>query len=861
MRQRIVRASASLALMAGALLSGCSESSSPAPTPTLALANTGATTATAARGSSATYAFTITRGGGFSAPVQLAAEGVPAGVTASFSPASLTGTTTASTMTLAVDAAAAPGTFSVTVRATGSGVTGQSAVVELVIPNPTIGLQGAATALTVVQGGSGTVSYTVTRGGGFAGAVSLAVEGLPSGVTAAFAPTSLAAGVTTSTLTLTAAAGTSAAVTNLTVRATGTGVTAQTAALALTVSEAPGIVLSNAGEALSVVAGQSGTRTIGIARRGGFAGAVTLALEGAPAGVTGTFAPAAPTTNESVLTLNAAATTAVGSYTLTVRGTGTGITAVTTTVTLVVTEAPGITLSISGGALSVAAGQSGTRTISIARRGAFAGAVTLALEGAPTGVTGTFAPAAPTANESVLTLNVAPTTAVGNYTLTVRGTGTGVAASTTTLALTVTEAPGITVIGTGGRTWNLPAGTSGTRTIGIERQGGYTGAVTLTLEGAPLGVTAAFAPAAPTTNESVITLTAAASTLPGLYTLTVRGTGIGVSPATGVIFLSVTTGPSLSVTWAVPSVSVVQGQATRAQMLIQRTGTFPDRGRLVIEGLREGLNVLFPVPLDSLTTVNTYIATIDVGPVLLPGTYQLIARATAGELSSTATLTVVVTAAASGFALSTPVTLRTIEQGDSASIPLNVTRYGGHSAAIAVGNFTLTCLATVGGCPSTTFGNLVSTAFVSPQTGNTGRVQPNLHADIPEGEYRFRMVATGSGGGPDTLHVPVRVVSATQARHSLSTITLPNAAGGETIDYTVRVHRTPGNSANVTFSVSSCQSGLTASLPTPGTTGNSLTLRISVSRTATPGSLYCTLVSSAPGQRSQNVNTWVNVTP
>src|SRR5207247_5226106 len=59
--------------------------------------------------------------------------------------------------------------------------------------------------------------------------------------------------------------------------------------------------------------------------RSKFTGAMTLSLGGAPAGVTGSLNPTAPTGTSSTLTLNGGGSVATGVYTLTVTGTGTGI--------------------------------------------------------------------------------------------------------------------------------------------------------------------------------------------------------------------------------------------------------------------------------------------------------------------------------------------------------------------------------------------------------------------------------------------------------------------------------------------------------------------------------------------------------
>ena len=72
--------------------------------------------------------------------------------------------------------------------------------------------------------------------------------------------------------------------------------------------------------ALTVVQGTNGTANVTITRTN-FTGAVTLSLGNAPAGVTGSFDPAAPTGTTSVLTLTVGATVTPGIQNLTVDGT------------------------------------------------------------------------------------------------------------------------------------------------------------------------------------------------------------------------------------------------------------------------------------------------------------------------------------------------------------------------------------------------------------------------------------------------------------------------------------------------------------------------------------------------------------
>jgi hypothetical protein len=314
-------------------------------------------------------------------------------------------------------------------------------------PNPppeaiSIALSGAT--LSVQQGQNGTVTATVGRLNGFAGGVTLTLEGLPTGVTGVFNPAPVPASTITSTLTLTVAASAAPGVHALTVRARGTGVTDQTATLTLTVTAAPTLALALNPASLSVQQGQAGTSSATIVRGGSFTGAVDLTAEGVPAGVTVSFNPASIPANAttSTMTVSVTASTAPGSASITVRARGTGVTDQLATLTLTITAAPAYTLTLNPTAASVQQGQSRTVEVTIARSGGFAAGVTLSLEGAPTGVTASFSPNPATGNTSTLTIGVGASAAPGTHPLTVKGTASGLTDRTAAFSLVVTQSGG-----------------------------------------------------------------------------------------------------------------------------------------------------------------------------------------------------------------------------------------------------------------------------------------------------------------------------------------------------------------------------------------------------------------------------------
>ncbi|MBO0857163.1 MAG: endo-1,4-beta-xylanase [Chloracidobacterium sp.] len=177
-------------------------------------------------GASGTSAITITRSGGFTGGVTLSASGLPAGVSATFNPASATGTS--SMLTLTASSTATLGAAAVTVTGTGGGMT-RTAMINLTVSQsqtPDFSLTPTPTSLTVNQGASGMVAIAITRFGGLTGAVALNTSGLPGGVTASFSPASTTG--TSSVLTLAASSTANVGPAIVTITGTSGGLTRTT---------------------------------------------------------------------------------------------------------------------------------------------------------------------------------------------------------------------------------------------------------------------------------------------------------------------------------------------------------------------------------------------------------------------------------------------------------------------------------------------------------------------------------------------------------------------------------------------------------------------------------------------------------
>ena len=184
----------------------------------------GISSLTVATGASATTPVQVSVSGGFNSAVSLSVSGLATGITASISPATLAAPGSGSaTLSVAVASGVASGTRTLTVTATGGGIT-HTQTVQLTVAAPDFTLT-ASTPSAIIQGSAGSAQLTTTVVNGFNSQVSLAVSGLPAGVTASFAPASFAApGAGSSTLTITVGASASIGSSTITITASGAGI-------------------------------------------------------------------------------------------------------------------------------------------------------------------------------------------------------------------------------------------------------------------------------------------------------------------------------------------------------------------------------------------------------------------------------------------------------------------------------------------------------------------------------------------------------------------------------------------------------------------------------------------------------------
>jgi hypothetical protein len=424
-------------------------------------------------------------------------------------------------------------------------------------------------------GGAGqSVLVTATAEGTFNSNVSVALTGLPAGVTASPATLTLKPGVGQNII-LTASSIAAAGTTTVTFTGTS-GTLSHASSVSLTVTSASlsaDFSLSATPTAVTVAEGGMTGTTVAILATGsnGFNSNVAIAFSGLPAGVTANPATLnlAPGTPQNV-TLTASGAAVPGVYTVTVTGTSGGLSNPTTFALTVVPPVPpsDFALVATPPMQNVAIGSTTGSEITLSETAisGFAGSVAVTIGGLPTGVTASPAtlPLTPGVPQNIM-VTAAATAVPGTSTVTFTGTS-GALTHTATVALTVLAAgvPDFSLSLTPSAQTLTIGATGGQIAVMANALNGFTGSVTVAFSGLPAGVTASptSLTLTPGTAQNV-TLTAASTASAGNSTVTFTGTS-GALTNTAPLTLTVQTQP-------VPDVTTYHYDNTRQGLNAQET--------------------------------------------------------------------------------------------------------------------------------------------------------------------------------------------------------------------------------------------------------------------------------------------------
>ena len=486
------------------------------------------------QGNSTTYTITQTAINGFSAIVGYGISGLPTGASASFNPANVTGSGT-TTLTVATATTTPAGSYTLTILST-DGVNNHSTTVTLVVLAPDFSLS-ASPALQSINPGAST-SYTITQTAlnGYTGTVNLSVTGLPAGATPTITPASVT-GSGTATLSIATTTATAAGTYGLTITGTD-GTLTHSTAVTLVIST-PDFSLSAAPSSQTINQGSPTSYTVTLNPISGYSGTVTFSASGMPAGVTASFNPVSLTgSGSTALNITTSFSTTPGTYPLTITGTD-GTLTHTAAVTLVVTPAGDFQMTSSIASQTVNPGENTGFGITISSINGFSGTVSLSLSGLPAGATGTFNPGSITgAGTASLAITTSVATPAGVYNMTVTGTS-GAIVHTVGIQLIVNPATPADFTLSAAATITVKRHKTGSETVTVTPNNGFTGNVDLSLTGLPSNVTASLAPSTINggTGSSTLTFTVANNAQQGSYSLLLTGTSGGLVHSVNIVLV------------------------------------------------------------------------------------------------------------------------------------------------------------------------------------------------------------------------------------------------------------------------------------------------------------------------------------
>ncbi|MFJ9605041.1 glycosyl hydrolase family 18 protein [Kitasatospora sp. NPDC101176] len=208
-------------------------------------------------------------------------------------------------------------------------------------------------------------------------------------------------------------------------------------------------------------------------------------------------------------------------------------------------------VAVNPNSATVSAGSSTSAAVATAVTAGSAQSLTLSVSGAPTGVTATVTPGSVTAGTGA-TLNVTTTAAVapGVYPLTVTGSAaSGSHSSVFTLNVTGTQPGNDFSVAVNPNSGTVAAGSSASAAVATAVTTGSTQSLTLSVSGAPTGVTATVTPGSVTAGTgATLNIATTAAAAAGTYPLTVTASGpsgshtaaytltvTGTTPPTGLV--------------------------------------------------------------------------------------------------------------------------------------------------------------------------------------------------------------------------------------------------------------------------------------------------------------------------------------
>jgi hypothetical protein len=183
-------------------------------------------------------------------------------------------------------------------------------------------------------------------------------------------------------------------------------------------------------------------------------------------------------------------------------------------------------LSATPSSYTVGPGTAASYTVNVSGLNGFAGNVSFSITGLPSGATPNFMPASVAGSgSSTLSISTSSSTAVGSYSLTITGTS-GTLTHTAQVTLVVADFS----ISVSPASQTVRRGSKTSYTVTIAPLGPFSSSVSFTVTGVPKRTSTSFSPTSVTgSGTSTLTVGPNRNAPPGTYSLTIKGSGAGIT--------------------------------------------------------------------------------------------------------------------------------------------------------------------------------------------------------------------------------------------------------------------------------------------------------------------------------------------
>lgn len=621
-------------------------------------------------GSTGSLEVTVTSTSGFNSPVYLSVDGTPAGVSASFDLNPVTPPrdgSTHSTAIFSVDASVPGGTYHMKLIGTsGSQVKNYDLTLDVTAVPGDFGISVSPSSVSISAGNTARATVTINSINRYSSSVALEASGQPSDVSVDFSPSTITPppdGSADSIVTISAQNSAQPGTYDVEITGHGGGAVMirHSAHLSLQIISSGDFAISLSPSNLNINAGISATTTVYVDSMNRFSSSVSLSASGRPADVSISFSPStvvppAGGTASSLVMVSAASSASVGSYVITITGSGNGgVLRHSTQLYLQITSTPtrDFSIAVNPSSITIQQGQSATGSVTVTPIGGFNSLVSLATGGGlPPGVQVSFSPN-PTHQLSTMTVTVDSSSTPGTYIVQIEGisgslshvteftltvssqpqVGFSMSASPTSVSLTQSGSESVSIIVTSINGFSSSVSTStswsGPSPTGVSVTG--PGTLTPTPNGAASGT---------------LVITGSANAVVGNYVLTVVGVSGTITEQTSVSVQVVAETGDFTIAANPGTVSITSGAtgSTVLMMLSQNGFSSPVALSANWQGTNpSGVTFTMQSPVTPPSgSVVTSTLTITATPAAVSGTYTLVVTGSSGVLSHTTQVVVII---------------------------------------------------------------------------------------------------------------------------------------------------------------------------------------------------------------------------